>query len=284
LYQDGIFAQWIHSYDIDNSILDIVFKTVFTTFPHAVLYRVGGGDILVVASPSPLKLSAEKFNTPFVKKIYSSLGVYEVEDLYLSQLLSEEEFKKVALLSHELVNSLYKPQMIYKTNKSLFLGTHASLFGIAYKTYYLDTQTQTDKMKAFDRLKEEDWKNRCINKNGFNFLCDMALSFINFWTQFQASENSTQKFEFYLELRKRGLIPYDSKVLFSMIEESLKNKDTFHLSSAINELLNRGLYDDAKKIIKIFKDEELIDFEDQEYFESRIEFAILSHKEISNDL
>ena len=100
LQKDGVFAQWIHTYDIDSSTLEIAFKTISNVFPHAVLYRVGGGDILIVASSSPLKkLSQEKFNKQFVKKVYSALGAYQVEDLYLSQLLNEEEFRQISVSS-----------------------------------------------------------------------------------------------------------------------------------------------------------------------------------------
>ena len=280
LYQDGVFAQWIHTYDINNFTLELAFKTIFSAFPHAVLYRVGSGDILVTASPSPLKLSAEKFKDAFVKKIYSALGVYEVEDIYLSQLLNEEEFKQTALLSYEAVNSLYAPKMIYRTNKSFFLNSSADMFGFFYKAYHLNTKNKTDKMKAFDRLKTKDWSKRCLNHNGFNFLCRMTADSIQLYNKFQKSENYIQKTKMYFELRKRGLIPYDSQLLNEFIKRSLKNKSALYLSELINELLNNGEYSLVEKTFKAFKEQKLIDSDQEKHFQIRLEFAFKAHKQL----
>jgi len=283
LNRGGLFAQWLHTYDLDHLTLEMALKTVSHIFPHAVLYRVGRGDILIVASLSPLKkLSQDKFNKDFVKEVYSALGAYQVEDLYLSQLLNEEEFRQTATLSAEPINSLYFPRMIYRTNKSFFLGVSANMFGIAYKFDHLGTKNQTEKMRAFERLKKEDWINRCLQHSGFMFLCRMMHESAQMFKQMEESENEVQSFGLYLELRQRGLIPYRPQLVIPFIEKSLQEKRTAHLLGLIDELLNSDEYELTKKALKAFKEQGLINKQQEIGFQKRIELAISSHKRLQN--
>ena len=278
LYKDGVFAQWLHVYNLSNSILEIASKTLFDVFPHVVLYRVGEGDILFVASSSPLnKLSQDKFKQPFVKKFYSALGAYQVEDLYLSQLLNEEELRQTAILSAEYMNTLSFPKIIYKANKTFFLNTSANMFGMSYKPHHLNTQTQTNKMKAFDRLKTKDWKTRCLNLAGFSFLCRTVFGFTQTYNQLQKSKDDLQRFKVYLELRKNGLIPYNRQTVTQFIEQSIQNKQANQLPLVINELLYNGEYQLIQKTIDTLKKEKLINKKQEKNFQKTIQFATKSH-------
>ena len=283
LYQDGIFAQWIHTYDIDNSTLELVFKTVYSSFPHATLYRVGAGDILVVASSAPLTLKPEKFTDPFVKKIYRTLGVYQLEDLYLSQILNQEEMRQMALLSRQEPNSLYSPQMIYRTNKSFFLSSSADTSGLIYKPYYLERKELTQKQKVFEKLKNKNWRGRCLNHSGFDFLCRMTLNSINLYDQLQATENKDQHFSIYLKLRKKGLIPYNPQTLSQIIEENLKRKKAQFLSSIIYEILHIGDYEKTWSIIKSFKKAKIIDEEAEKQWNTEMDSIRRLHKKINKN-
>ena len=283
LSHNGIFAQWLHSYSLNYSILEIVSKTLFQVFPHATLYRVGAGDILFVASPSPLKeLSQEKFSQAFVKKFYSALGAYQVEDLYLSQLLNQEEFKQLAFLSQEPSNSLYFPKIIYRANKAFFLNSSVNMFGIAYKPHFLNpNKTHSNKMKAFDRLKTEDWKTRCLALNGFNFLCRMTFDFINAYNQLKKNKNYIQKFDAYLNLRRKGLIPYSQQAVSKFIDKNIQNKKTDpQLLFAIHELLYNEDYQFLQTSIEALKNAKLINEEQEKNLKTNINFAIDSHKKL----
>ena len=281
LYKDGILAQWIQTYSLDNATLEIISKTLFQVFPYVTLYHVGDNDVFFIASLSPLKnLSQDKFDQAFVKKFYSALGVYQVEDLYLTQLLNEEEFRQTALLSLENIHSLDFPKITYRANKTFFLMSIANVFGISYKSHHLNTQTQTNKMKAFERLKTEDWSKRCLNLIGFNFLCKMTSHFINTYNQLQKTENHLQKFKLYLELRKKGLIPYNRQAVSEFIEQNIQNKKTDHLLFVINELLYNGEYQLTQKTLSALKKEKLINEKQENNLQQTIEFAISSHNRL----
>jgi spermidine synthase len=48
----GIFAQWVHLYEIDDRLVGSVVSAVHEVFPSYAVYQVGGADIMIVASPA----------------------------------------------------------------------------------------------------------------------------------------------------------------------------------------------------------------------------------------
>ena len=88
LADDGVLVQWAQLYSIDLVTLRIMFHTLKQVFPYAKVYRVGGGDIAIIASPKPLKqkLASERFFDSFLKPYYKALGFHQPEDLVLTQV------------------------------------------------------------------------------------------------------------------------------------------------------------------------------------------------------
>src|SRR5262249_45404606 len=66
---DGIFAQWLQLYEIDERILLSVMHNVTSVFPHARLYVIGKGDAAIIASKSPLSDArvARRFREPAIQ-------------------------------------------------------------------------------------------------------------------------------------------------------------------------------------------------------------------------
>ena len=285
LHPEGIFAQWLHTYSLDNSILEIVIKTIHQVFPYAALYRVGRGDILIVASLFPLKkLSQNKFNQDFIKNAYSTLGIRQVEDLYLSQILHSEGFLNIARLSLEIPNSLYFPQIIYRANKSFFLSSKAHVYNLNYKYYYLKSKIKTDKMKAFESLKSENWQNRCINHSGFNFLCQELSKEVLLYKNLKENKNYNERFKSYLQLRHKEFISYNLEIINEFIKESLEKKNTnhFNIINLINELLSVQNYGLASNTIFAFKNEKIINEKLYQELEKDIRLAVKTHQKLKN--
>lgn len=55
LVEDGILAQWIHIYELDDGLLMSVVAALDATFPYYRGYLVGEGDIAIVAGTKPLQ-------------------------------------------------------------------------------------------------------------------------------------------------------------------------------------------------------------------------------------
>lgn len=54
LASKGIFAQWLPLYGLSPSLLKAEVRTFLDVFPHAILFQVAKGDLLLVGSPSSL--------------------------------------------------------------------------------------------------------------------------------------------------------------------------------------------------------------------------------------
>lgn len=281
LNEGGIFGQWIHTYEIDLQTLEIIIKTINHVFPYAKVYKVGHKDLLIIAGKKRIKaLSEEKFNQPFIKKFYKIMGVRKLEDLYLSQVLSQDEFKQVARLSSVNFNSITQPQLIYRTNKTFFLGTEADLFSFINKLHP-SKKIQTEKMKVFNKRKLEDWSKKCARIMGFNFLCVDMLSHQASWKAFKNKENSyTERFIHYIALRKQGLIPYDEVIMNTFFNESIKNQNMnlSHLSDYISEKIKLRDYEGADQDATTFKNKQLITEQHYNHFKADLKNTRKIHK------
>ena len=256
LNDGGVFGQWLHTYSIDNSIIEIAIKSIQKVFPYASLYKVGHGDILIVASLSPLnKMSEKKFNQAFVKKTYSALGVKKLEDLYLTQIFDADEFRQIAEQSIQASNSLYHPQMIYKTNKHFFLDSQADIYSLSR---IMKLSRENKKTKVFEKLKDENWSQRCFQHSGFDFLCvDMNKNLREYNL---LKKDSTRHFQSYLNLRNKNLIPYDQKVIEDFLEYSKERnfKNFSYFLAVINEQAKTGDHSKAEKSALFLRDNGLI--------------------------
>ena len=308
LNKEGIFGQWLHTYDMDLSTLKIVIKTIGYVFPYASLYKVGRQDLLIVASPNELKnLSEKRFEYPFVKKFYKAMGLKNVQDLYLTQILSPYEFNQAAKLTEILPqkivkkrswfnndkvktteifsrsNSLVHPQLIYRTNKSMFLNTYTDPFELINR-FHLKGQKQTEKIKAFNKYKNaefKDWGKECLPAGGFVFLCQMMNSYSTKWRFFKDKDKPFfERFDSYIFLRKRGLIPYSQKMMDESFQKIVKQKnvDIDRLHNYVFEKIRRKAYEEADRDVLVFQKNDLINAWHYENFKIDLKAAKKIHK------
>ena len=288
LNKGGIFGQWLQTYSIDFKTLKIVIKTINQVFPQAQLYQVGNRDILIVASSKELEsLSKKKFNHPFIKKFYKAMGVKKVEDLYLSQIFNSDKFHQLAQLSQTRINGLIYPQLIYRTDKSRFLGTGADPYNLV-NSFHADTKKKTQKIKAFEsNVLEKDWQKRCLPSSGFDFLCNLMSAYIKNWRFLKDSKSSyLEKFSAYLFLRKRGLISYNKKIMDDFFKDSLeqKNKNLGILSLYIYEKAKNKDYAEAYREALAFKNNKLINEQNYSDLKSDLDNVSKAHKKWDNSL
>ena len=53
LNRNGIFAQWVQAYDVDNRTIATIYATITSVFAHVESWRLETGDLLLVASRDP---------------------------------------------------------------------------------------------------------------------------------------------------------------------------------------------------------------------------------------
>ena len=61
----GIMTQWLYTYEMDDSIIDLVVRTFGTVFPAMEIWDVCGGDIVILGSDRPWKSDPEVYRRAF---------------------------------------------------------------------------------------------------------------------------------------------------------------------------------------------------------------------------
>ena len=264
LHEGGVFGQWLQTYEMDLKTIKMIMATLHRVFPHASLYQIGHGDMLILASLTKLQNPSEKrFKHPFIQKFYKAMGFKEIEDIQLTQILDSFYFNQIAKTSQLKINTLTEPQLIYRANKAMFLSIKINPFQLKSK-FQIDKKTETTKMKAFNKYKNktaEEWEKECVPHTGFNFFCALMQQYSKSWkflTDYR--RNSFERFPQYLFLRNQGLIPYDKKIMDEFFNESIKqkNKNLDAMAKYIDEKIKQKNYEGAEKDAFTFRKNNLI--------------------------
>src|SRR5690606_32879250 len=93
--EDGVFVQWLQSYEVDARAVAIVLASMHEVFGHVEVWIVSGGDLALVArkQPGPLDLErlAERLaRAPFDRALDSMWGVRGVEGFLAARLAGPE--------------------------------------------------------------------------------------------------------------------------------------------------------------------------------------------------
>ncbi|MCD4785802.1 MAG: fused MFS/spermidine synthase [Candidatus Eremiobacteraeota bacterium] len=67
LEEDGIYAQWFHSYSMSREDTQMVFKTFFKAFPYGSVWFTGSGDFLLIGKKKPSPVDYERIKMLFEK-------------------------------------------------------------------------------------------------------------------------------------------------------------------------------------------------------------------------
>jgi len=56
----GVLVQWIHTYEMRSETLHAILCTLGSALPHVAVFRLGTGDLALVASPAPLQFDGQR--------------------------------------------------------------------------------------------------------------------------------------------------------------------------------------------------------------------------------
>jgi spermidine synthase len=77
----GLLCQWAHTYDISDADLRSIVATFTAVFPHASLWLVGEGDILLIGSADPIEPRLEKVRESWTRPgVAADLATVSVAD------------------------------------------------------------------------------------------------------------------------------------------------------------------------------------------------------------
>ncbi|MCP3140682.1 fused MFS/spermidine synthase [Pyxidicoccus xibeiensis] len=93
LADDGVLVQWIHTYENQEELIQLVVRTLRDTFPHATTW-LGPYDLVLVASRKPLTFDArqvaERMARPDAKADLARVDIHDVFALLSKQVHSQE--------------------------------------------------------------------------------------------------------------------------------------------------------------------------------------------------
>lgn len=95
LSQNGIFAQWVQSYEIDAPTLETIYATITGVFPQVQTWQTQSGDFLLIASREPLVLDAAHLRARLLQQPYREAATriwmtYELEGV-LAHFVGNED-------------------------------------------------------------------------------------------------------------------------------------------------------------------------------------------------
>ena len=270
LSERGVLGQWLQNYSMNEQIITMVLRTVKAVFSHAEIYKIGLGDILIIASQQPLNhnFSEKRFFNPFLYKFFKSFGMQKKEDVYLSQVLNGQQYEKLISFTsqgNKDIHSLTRPKLSYYADRSLFIFNNSESFNLISSFVGNADKQETKRMKVFHNYKNtssELWKNRCPRLNGFNFLCKYMSNVIKKYQSFNSTKgNYPVKLKNYSFLRRHGLIKGDVIFLNKFFSKTLEKKYIHEDTPLIyvNERIKEGEHKIAYKHIALLKEKSIID-------------------------
>ncbi len=92
LTPDGIFCQWLHSYNMSTDDLRTITRTFRTTFPHATLWTLSENDFLLLGSAAEIRVDEDLLRHNF-ERVADDLREVKIQDLYsiVSLLMLRDE-------------------------------------------------------------------------------------------------------------------------------------------------------------------------------------------------
>ncbi|MFL5322159.1 MAG: spermidine synthase, partial [Myxococcaceae bacterium] len=122
LNHDGVFVQWMHLYEVETGLVQLVMRTVRDTFPYGTSW-LGGWDLIMVSgaepvTPDPSRL-AERLAEPKVKVDLARMHVDGVAPLLSLQVHSSDG--QLAFAGPGTINTEDKNDLEYRAPIAFFL-------------------------------------------------------------------------------------------------------------------------------------------------------------------
>lgn len=173
LKEDGLMAQWVQAYEIDDKTFEIILRTFHSVFPQVTVWNVAHTDTIILGSKkriTPDFNESEKVIN--LKPIKDDLARIELHDLFTLLSLQLCSTRNVEILSGKsgTVNSDYYPILEYRAPLSLYTGSTAvnSLIRLDERKFILlKTELLLADYLAAHRIDKENLRNlfMYINKN-----------------------------------------------------------------------------------------------------------------------
>ena len=122
----GVFCQWMHLYETDMNLIASVLKAVSENFADYVLYMSNNGDLLILASDSPMKVpDPHVIGSPEIVKALKRISIESIQDLEIRRVGNRKMLGKFFESFPAPPNSDYYPFLDQNAERARFLSKDA---------------------------------------------------------------------------------------------------------------------------------------------------------------
>lgn len=136
LAEDGVFAQWMHVYAMDDETVRIVMNTFASVFPHVTLWWPQGVDLLLIGSTQEVDLDLDMLDEAMREPtLWDELNRYSREGVRvttLDRLLALQTMSSEGFRTHfpgePPFTSDLRPTLEFRAPVAQFVGARAEIF------------------------------------------------------------------------------------------------------------------------------------------------------------
>ena len=270
LHDDGVMAQWMQIYEMDDAILSTVFHNVLQVFPYAEVYQMHNVDLLILASKKPLRVSTpmKRSREPMSQTIFERINFKDEESYKLLHIFTTEQLRYIAGATNRFHHTLQNPVLSIKAFKTFFLGSPVNLNSLiepqVARLLHKGENASLYSILANHAQYYHPNNDECIIEQKsvyYDTFCKLMLKYIKKYIHYKSHPNIHTQLKAYAFLRKVGVIPKDTPFLHRMrtvMEQNLNDTSVPALFSLITEYLHEGEVDASVELINNSSNHQLI--------------------------
>jgi predicted membrane-bound spermidine synthase len=128
LKEGGVLVQWLHFYELDDTLVATMLAALLSEFPNAELYMISDGDFLILAPKDklPSSLNDTPWNGGVLENELRRVGLGHLDEIRLRRLGGSEVIRQYVHLFGAKVHSDYYPEVSLKAPRTRFMKQGAS--------------------------------------------------------------------------------------------------------------------------------------------------------------
>lgn len=129
LNEEGNLVQWIHTYSFNDELLQMVLRTMSTSFPFVSVFQLKGGDLALVAGNQAMSFknllhARDRMQETPVAMILNSAGINNLASFAAMEIMPPALTRDVVREAD--IHTLESPRLSQRASKAFFMGTQAN--------------------------------------------------------------------------------------------------------------------------------------------------------------
>lgn len=264
LADDGVFIQWMHVYDMNESILYSVVANMQQAFQHTQLFILNASDIGIIASNSPLQQGAatRRLAEPALAMIHQPMHFTDPDQIELLKIYDHNQLQWLVDHGTPLPHSLDFPKLYSAASRAMFMNLNIRISELSDPLVARHLRYSAARSAAFDRLvaKSAGKPQNCnALDSGTNLFC-MRLSRLeeSLRQTKRPQDDEAAAISAYQQLRNEGYVAADLTLLRTIaasLRDKKRHKAPLHANVAenlIREFSYEKAWDEARDLLNSF--------------------------------